>query len=499
MTYTSTINASPASEFAQAAGRLVGNLFNNASNIAKDVYSDSQAVANDAAAAYEFTVQAAQTARFTWQAAPRTTRITQEAAKIIAAYRWFAMRQPHMTTERREAELNRLHSKYAPRVHDLCAELQGGMLKVGQLLSCRMDILPDAYVKELARLQDKAPSVPFEQIREVVENQFGNSIEELFESFDETPIAAASLAQVHRATMHNGTIVAVKVQRPGIGEIIETDIKAMAVVARLIKGVFSWVDTETFVTEIGRSLREELNFLDEQIHATSFANKLQHRKDLIIPRTISELCGHEVLTLEYVEGQNLSRWLEQQQTLGSQGQSSINTLLTQLIDVFCEQILNLGHFHADPHPGNLMVSPQNVLILLDFGCVQSFPTATRKNYIALCAAALGNNRPEVNRLLHDLGFRAGGDDADAMAQYADLFLEEFRQGGPIDFSSIDIRKKLEEAVALTRSNPVTEVPTEFVMLGRVLTTLSGILAGFESQLDLSALIMPYLLEAMTQQ
>lgn len=477
--------------------RLAGRVIGNAGTLVQDVVTDSQHVARDAVATYEAAAVQVEQVRELWRATPRVTRIVSEATRIVAGYKLYEFKAPFMSQAARRQALDQLHERSAQRLYELCIELRGGVLKLGQLLSCRVDILPPAYVRELARLQDQAPQEDPGQILAMIEADLGRPLAELFAQFDPEPVAAASLAQVHRATLADGTIVAVKVQRPGIREVLEADIAALKVVGGLLRSLMPALDADTWVNEIARSLLDEIDFAAEATVGAEFARQLSHRDDVVIARSYPHLSSARILTMDFIEGQRLHSYLDARAAAAEPGRADIDRLLHTLVDLFMEQILRLGHFHADPHPGNFLVTPEGKLVMLDFGCVCRFEPDTRRRYLMLCLAALGNNRDEMQRLLADLGFRAGGEDPQAMLAYCDLMLEEFRAGAALDFASIDMRAKLQQAMDLTRRSPITHVPAEFVMLGRVFSALSGVVIAYRPTMDLAATAMPYLMEAVT--
>lgn len=476
--------------------RLAGRVIGNAGTLVQDVVVDSQHVARDAVATYHAAAVQVEQVREVWRATPRVTRIVSEATKLVAGYKLHEFKAPFMAPAAQRQALEELHARSAHRLYDMCVELRGGVLKLGQLLSCRVDVLPAVYIQQLAQLQDQAPHEEPAAISAMIEQDLGRPVHELFAQFEMVPVAAASLAQVHRAVLTDGSVVAVKVQRPGIREILEADITALRMVAGLLRSMMPAMDADTFVNEIARSLLDEIDFAAEATAAAQFAQQLGHRDDVLIARSYPELSSARVLTMDYIEGQRIQSYLDGCAAAGVQGRADIDRLLHTLVDVFMEQILRLGHFHADPHPGNFMVTAQGKLVMLDFGCVCSFTPETRRRYLTLCLAALGNNRPEMQRLLDELGFRAGGDDPGAMLKYCDLMLEEFRAGATLDFASIDIRAKVQQAMELTRQSPITHVPADFVMLGRVFAALSGLVVGYRPSLDLAATAMPYLMEAV---
>jgi len=476
---------------------LVEGVLRNTYRLVADVSRDGVRLADDAATAYHAIGSYAARATQAWQGTPRFTRIVRTGAALIARMQLLRLKAPWQSPQKRQAAWDAFHIDASQAVYDLCIELRGGVLKLGQLLACRGDLLPTPWITTLAELQDQAPAEPSQTLAPWLETALGQPVEACFRSFAWTPIAAASLAQVHRAELHDGTPVAVKIQRPGIDTTIEADIAALKVVATMLTKVLPWLDAQTWVDEIGRSLREELDFAAEAEHLRYFRAALADCEDMVVPAVHSAYSSERLLTMELIEGAPLKAHLDSLRAGGDADRNELDRLFGILVDTFCRQILVLGVFHADPHPGNLLVDRSGRLVLLDFGCVQTFPPDTRDAYVRICMAALSNQRDTLVHELTARGFRVAGDTPEPLADYADLLLAEFRAEGKLDFETIDPQAKLNDALALTRHHPVTRVPPEFVMLGRVFTVLGGLVMDYRPSVDLAATLAPYLFDAAT--
>jgi predicted unusual protein kinase regulating ubiquinone biosynthesis (AarF/ABC1/UbiB family) len=274
--------------------------------------------------------------------------------------------------ERREE----LFVSQARRFRNTATELGGLMIKLGQFFSTRVDLLPQAVTQELAGLQDEVQPVDFAELRREAEAEFGRPLEEIYESLDETPLAAASLGQVHcgrlaapagRPPGAHPQTVAVKIQRPGIEELVDTDLRALRRVIDIIKSLTDWekfADFDAIQREFSTIVHEELDYIHEGHNAETIAANLAGNQDVIIPRIFWEHTTRRVLTMEFEEGMKITDY----EGLARAGVNQ-HSLAIMLLRIYIKQILVDGFFHADPHPGNLFVTPAGRIILIDFGMV----------------------------------------------------------------------------------------------------------------------------------
>jgi ubiquinone biosynthesis protein len=457
---------------------LVTHVLTHVDKLVADVTADSREVAAESQALYAQAMTHAESVREAVRAAPRFTRVIGEVARLVALYR----------LRGRSAQLDR---ESAERLYRLCVELRGGVLKVGQFASSRMDLLPAPYVEALSRLQDRVPPVPTEAIVARIEEELGRPLAEIFASFERTPIAAASLAQVHAAVLTDGTPVAVKVQIPGIESILEIDLAALRVIAGLLGDVRPRFDLETTVAELSRAVRKELDYETEADHAAAFAAGFAGDRDVVVPRVHRELSTSRVLVLEHLDGERITDWLDACEARGAQGARERDQLLATLVRAYCAQVLKQGRFQADAHPGNFLVLPGPRLALVDFGCVQVLTPEARRAYAGLAGAILARDSARMANLFAAMGFATRSGDDGSLHELADMVLGAFRPGA--DLGLLDPRAHIERVLSIARDNPVVHIPQEFVLLGRVLASLGGLLLRYRPRLDLFALIGPYLL------
>ncbi|MFN8642664.1 MAG: AarF/UbiB family protein [Candidatus Binatia bacterium] len=482
-----------------AGASLVGNLLGRVERLTADVTRDAEVVAREAGDLWTLVSARLEEIARAVRGAPRFARVASELLRIVASYRWHAaVRVPVAAVFRESPETEALHQRNAERLYQLCVELRGGVLKLGQFASSRMDLLPDAYAVALARLQDRVPPAPAHAIVRRLARELGPHAADRFATFDPQPLAAASLAQVHAATLADGTPVAVKVQLPGIERLIETDLAALQATAPALRDLLPFMDVDTFVAELSRAVRAELDFTDEAAHAAQFAALFADDADIVVPRIHAEHSTRRLLVLEQLAGTRLTDYLDACEARGPAGAADRDRLFATLIRCTCAQVLEHGLVHADPHPGNFLVldgadGPR--LALLDFGCVQRYPPERRAAYARLCLAVLSGDGAGMAREFARMGFATrDGDDA-ALRAFADLFLAAFRADSDQPLAALEPDAMMRRILLLTRDNPIVAVPTDFVLLGKVFASLGGLLMRYRPQVNLFQILTPYVLRA----
>jgi len=269
-------------------------------------------------------------------------------------------------------------------VRETFEELGLTFLKFGQVLAMRRDLLPDAYIKELESLHDQLPALGFDAVRETVEIELGAPLAELFASFNEAPIAAATIAQVHEATLRDGRHVAVKVQRPDLEEMISTDIAALTYLVSLGENLsprLRALDLPVLVSEFADSLNRETDFNHEARSILLFRAALTDIPDLWIPDVVAECSSENVLTMEFSDGERVDLY-------AIQHPEEMPRLINTLVRLTLQTIFEEGLFHADPHPGNVLVLPDGRLSLLDFGMTGELDEAMRTSLTLLLEAVV---------------------------------------------------------------------------------------------------------------
>jgi ubiquinone biosynthesis protein len=422
-------------------------------------------------------------------------------AQVATSYRLHAIAAAFLPARAARARLEDLHARNARRFAEGSRRHGGAFLKIGQLLSARPDLLPDVWVRELAQLQDRVPPAPWESVRAVIEEDLGGPLERHFAHVECEPVAAASIAQVHRARTHDGRDVAVKVQRPGIEEAIALDLELLAAFVEAMRSALPALDYDAIVGEVQSAVRAETEFARERAVQERLAAFFAGHPRITVPRTIPALSGPRVITSDFFAGRRitlaLDAWRDARDAGEAEAGRRLDDALGLALEAYARQVLAAGVFQADPHPGNLLVGDDGRLALLDFGCARELAPQARRRYASLFVAFLASDVARVASLLGELGFRTESGRADTLLRFAEAMLgalrDAAREGGGVPW--LDEAQVAAQARALldaTQDDPVVRVPGEFVMLGRVFGTLGGLFQHYRPRVDWARHMAPVL-------
>jgi ubiquinone biosynthesis protein len=370
----------------------------------------------------------------------------------------------------------------AERFRLMLVELGPTFVKLGQVLSSRPDILPPDFVRELSQLQDNVPALPIEHVYQSIESGLGRKPGELFEWIDETPLASASIAQVHRARTPAGDDVIVKVQRPGIDESIRADLDLLYYLASFLERVVEETGIYTptgIVEEFERSLKSELDFTNEARNARQFHENHKDRPYVVIPKVYEELTCRTVLTLERLQGRKITEIDETQFDRKEVAQNLVQSLFEQLfID---------GLFHGDPHPGNVFVLEGNRIGLVDFGLVGRMTKPMQETIILLCLAVALKDPDTVARLLYRIGVPDARVNLSALRTDVAGILDTYLAGELRDVKSQALTQDLIELALKYR----IKVPKDYAMLTKAAITIEGLIRHLYPEMDVLSVAMPY--------
>ncbi len=371
-------------------------------------------------------------------------------------------------------------------------ELGPTFIKLGQVLSTRPDLLPAPYIAELVKLQDTVLPEPWTSIRAQIDAEFGRPLEELFADFDPTPIAAASLAQVHAATLLDGTQVVVKVQRPGIQATIETDLEILFDLARVLEErtpLGKIYDLIGIAEEFATTLRAELDFYREGRNADRFRAYFADEPYLYIPRIYWELTTHRILVLERISGIKIDD-IEALDAAGyDRSQIALNAAR-----MIIKEVLEDGFFHADPHPGNFIVMPGEVIGAMDFGMVGHLSRQTRTHLIRLYTAAVQMDEQGIVDQLIRMGVISGALDRAGLQRDVTRLLRKYH-GLPL--GAIRAREVIEDVMPIAFRHNL-HLPSDLWLLGKTLAMMEGVGLKLAPDFDIFAVSEPYVRHFMWQ-
>jgi len=365
------------------------------------------------------------------------------------------------------------HRWSATRFYDTAIRNQGLLIKTSQFLSSRPDVVPDEYVEVLSRLQDEVPPEPFDVIRREIERELAQPLTSVFREFDEAPVASASLAQVHRAVLRDGRLAAVKVQYPGISRIVDIDLRNIARFIGILYRVDRSLDFRFIAEEMGRMIPKELDFVNEGRNAEAIAANFAGVDDIVVPRIFWEHTTTRVLTMEYLDGVKITDI----NAIRAMGVDPAD-IAKVLVVAFSEMILKHGLFHADPHPGNLMVAPGPKLVLVDFGQVKDVGPQFRYLFGQMTQALIASDDALVGSSFRDMGFRMKLDTSEGYEQLGQAYVGNIARrmtaagAGYADREMF--RDSYREMSAVLRSNPLVAIPADLLFVGRVIGLLNGL-------------------------
>ena len=391
----------------------------------------------------------------------RTAKVLIRLLPVI-----LALRRDRKRWSRSEGEDLEPYRKNARRALSAFVALGPVYIKLGQWLSSRADILPQPYMEELAKLQDDVPAAPFERVKPVIEDELG-PIGERFDSVDTDPISGASLGQVYRARL-SGREVVIKVRRPGIEKVVEKDI---AVLKRVLPMALSFVDpnlrfsARTMLAQFIESIHEEMNYVQEATNLRTIKGNMQDDGGVIIPEVYEGHSSESVLTMEYMPGIKVT-------DIDSLDAAGIDRrdLVTKTHKVFFTMLLRHSVFHADPHPGNISVTPEGRLILYDFGMVGRLDRETRLRLIRLYLALVERDPPRTVNAMDDLGMLAPGYNRAVMEKAIRMTVEAMHGRKP---DEMEVRGLLELANRTMSKFPFL-LPKNLALYMRMASIIEGI-------------------------
>ena len=395
-----------------------------------------------------------------------------------------------------DARILPLHIRNAERVRDAILVLRGLFVKLGQMLSILSNFLPDAFQKPLQALQDQMPPRPFSTVQTRILRELGEPIETLFAYFEEIPMAAASIGQVHRARLHDGTQVVVKIQHIDIESVAQIDLEIIRRLTRLVAWFMDINGMDYVYTQVRKMIEEELDFKREADSMERVRANIEGDAGITVPIVHRAFSTSKVITSSWHNGvkisnlQQLDEWKVNRQNLA-----------TVLLKAYCKMLFRDGFYHADPHPGNILVQQDGVMVLLDFGAVATISPTLLAGIPQLIEAAVRNDTAAMVNALNSMGFLAQSRDSEQMAEKMLHAVRNFLQNEVkfegLNFKDIDVDPfnnslySLIQEIGLNGVAGTVQVPKDYVLLSRMITLLLGLCNVLDPNLNPLTVVRPY--------
>jgi ubiquinone biosynthesis protein len=399
---------------------------------------------------------------------------------------WFTF-SGRLRLRRREAE-QKLRLTLEERIRMCFEDLGPTFIKLGQVLGTRPDLIPMSLVLELRKLQDQVPPFPAADALNVFETDLGAHPDEVFEFFDEIPLAAASIAQVHKAKLRTGEDVAVKIQRPELGRVINQDLQIIRGLANLIHEKVPEVrqfDLPGIAREFSAALRLESDFTNERFNMERFAKLWEEDPLVSAPRTYPDLCSARILTMEYIDGVKVT------DIEGLERIEADNAHVAQLgTAIALKSIFDHGFFHADPHPGNFFVLPGGRITLIDFGMMGNLDRQRLDELLSFLIAILTNDPDMMVRLFIELDIIHDETDVRALKREIKLIIDRYNH---VPIGEIDIGRFIEQVFQMVIKHDV-RLPADLMLVAKAITTMEGIAQEIAPHYDPIEEMRPYLMK-----
>ncbi len=371
-----------------------------------------------------------------------------------------------MISRKRREQVEKLSR--AERVRMVMEELGPTFIKLGQILSTRPDLIPVEFIQELSKLQDNVPSFPYTEARQIIESEIGRPIEDIFQHFENTPLAAASIGQVHRAQLEDGEEVVVKVQRPGIHRTIEVDLEIMLHLASLMERHLEELQVHhpvRIVQEFARTLEKEIDYTIEASHIERFARQSMDDPTVYVPKVFRDTTTKRILTMEYIDGIKASK-IDRIEREGLDRK----IITARGADLILRQIFDYGFFHADPHPGNIFVLPDNVICYIDFGMMGSIDRQTREAFADFVYTVIHHDESMATQTL--LKLTEYDEKPDVRVLERDL-TEFIGQHLYVPLKDLQMEKLLQQILNMISRHRL-QIPQNLFLMMKALATVEGI-------------------------
>lgn len=422
----------------------------------------------------------------------------------LVNYLIFKIYSPFLSKKRKAEKLEIIHQKSALKIAGVFMELEGLFLKLAQQISTMSSMLPKSYTKAFEGAQDHSVPRPYEHIKKRIELELGDKIENLFDSFDKKPIGVASIGQVHPATLKTGEKVAVKVQHLKIDEIAKLDLQLIDKLLQILQYFIKIPGFQGVFDEVVKMIHEELDYVHEAEQIKLISQNLKDDNRILIPKVYSQYCTKKVLVMDFMEGAKITN-----HDFLVDNSIDQNLLVKNLLDIFSKNIFIDGIFHADPHPGNILVNKEGQLILLDFGAVGTFEEHMKEGIIILMQATILKDENLMIEGFKKMGFIGDDPSIDKMCKkiiriLGDFVINEMKIDSinitQVNIDDIDIPKLLGliKGLNIKEIEEVVKIPKDWVLLNRTIVLIMGITTELAPETEIYKEVKPNILKMAIQ-
>lgn len=358
-------------------------------------------------------------------------------------------------------------------------------IKLGQIASTRRDLIPEEIALELEQLQDNVISFPFGQVREIIEEELGDTLENLFQEFNEIPLATASIGQVHIAHLLTGEHVAIKIQRPDIEPIVETDLEILDDLARIMESKISWAKTyqiRKIVNEFAKTLRAELDYYIEGRNCERIAKQFNYQSEIQIPQVHWKYTTKKVLTMDFIQGIKVSNI----ERLDSEDYDR-RLIAERITQSMLQQIFIEGFFHGDPHPGNIYVLPKNRIAFLDFGMVGRLNDDTKFHFASMIIHLKRGNTDGLVKAISSMGILSRETDMTSFYNEIDKLVMKYYD---VSFKKLRLGEAINDLLAVIYHHRI-QIPSDLTALAKTLIVLEAIIENLDPEFSIMKAVEPF--------
>lgn len=416
----------------------------------------------------------------------RCTVIVWMTFKFISQIYFFHMRH-RIWDERTKRKWNKLLKRQAREYRETAVKLGGVLIKVGQFLSTRADFMPEVFIQELTGLVDRVPPSSFSYAKSLMEKEWGGDIYNHLKEIQDKPIAAASIGQVYKGKLKDGTDVAIKVQRYRVRDIFHMDFKAMKLVFWMISIFTNFgkkADLNSLYRELIYVMDRELNFEQELAYGKYFKERYKDNTSIYIPKYMEQLCTNEVLVMEWIEGVKIT-------DLAYMNKHQINIKQTAktLFDFYLDQFLNHGNFHADPHAGNILIREDGMIIIIDFGMVGEIRKQDTHYFKQIIQGLIMDDYDRVVQTLDDMNFILPNADRTKLKKMIKQTIKMY-QDGSFNQMSTHTMDTIKEDIRLFVNDQPIQLSADYAYLGRAISIVFGLLISLYPDIDIEKWARP---------